>query len=27
LVVVVAVHLWRWRKDSMLDLEKGSVDE
>jgi quinol-cytochrome oxidoreductase complex cytochrome b subunit len=27
LVVVVAVHLWRWRKDSMLDLEKGSLDE
>ena len=27
LVVVVAVHLWRWRKDSMLDLEKGSVYE
>jgi quinol-cytochrome oxidoreductase complex cytochrome b subunit len=27
LVVVVAVHLWRWRKDSMLDLEKGSFDE
>jgi quinol-cytochrome oxidoreductase complex cytochrome b subunit len=27
LVVVVALHLWRWRKDSMLDLEKGSVDE
>lgn len=26
-VVVVALHLWRWRKDSMLDLEKGSVDE
>jgi len=27
LVVVVALHLWRWRKDSMLDLEKGFVDE
>jgi quinol-cytochrome oxidoreductase complex cytochrome b subunit len=27
LVVVVAVHLWRWRKDSMLDLEKGSLYE
>lgn len=26
-VVVLAVHLWRWRKDSMLDTERGSVDE
>ncbi|HSL25706.1 MAG TPA: cytochrome b N-terminal domain-containing protein, partial [Acidimicrobiia bacterium] len=26
-VVVLAVHLWRWRKDSMLDVETGAGDE
>jgi quinol-cytochrome oxidoreductase complex cytochrome b subunit len=26
-VVVLAVHLWRWRKDSTLDMEPGAGDE
>ena len=26
LVVVLMVHLWRWRKDAMLDVERNEPD-
>jgi quinol-cytochrome oxidoreductase complex cytochrome b subunit len=27
LVLVLAVHLWRWRKDSMLELDAAGGDD
>jgi hypothetical protein len=26
LVLILAIHLWRWRKDSTLDLQGGDTD-
>jgi quinol-cytochrome oxidoreductase complex cytochrome b subunit len=26
-VILITIHLWRWRKDAMLDVGEGAEDE